>query len=322
MISRASQKTLSFAAKPKPLLANAVLEQFRAITQVKGEKAQGRKVEIIKSMMIKCQGSEAKFIIRALQGKLRIGIAQQTVLVALAHAFVDCPTQEVIMAMKEDSHADSSETVMDENDEEDTEVGAEKADMSATSTTAATNKASGSKPSDNTTTGKRLKKNTKRIIDDDDDFEDEEEAPKSSTISSIQSEECTKEVKESDAGPTSADMVVENKSEITTVSTTNKEEEEAEVVDVAELIANLQELPTTEAIQLKKLMYTHWKKTQRRGEAGKSSSSRSKAVSAASGPNPFDVLCGHAEFAVKRAFSECPNLSLLTSALLKYPIYR
>lgn len=32
-----------------------------------------RKVDIIKKMMVSCQGDEAKYIVRALQGKLRIG---------------------------------------------------------------------------------------------------------------------------------------------------------------------------------------------------------------------------------------------------------
>lgn len=87
LLSRNSQKTLSFAAKPKPLHAIHVLEMLRAITRTKGERAQGRKVDIIKGIMVKCQGSEAKYIVRALQGKLRIGTAEQTVLVALAHSF-------------------------------------------------------------------------------------------------------------------------------------------------------------------------------------------------------------------------------------------
>jgi DNA ligase N terminus len=87
LLSRNSQKTLSFAAKPKPLHATHVLEMLRAITRTKGERAQGRKVDIIKGIMVKCQGSEAKYIVRALQGKLRIGTAEQTVLVALAHSF-------------------------------------------------------------------------------------------------------------------------------------------------------------------------------------------------------------------------------------------
>jgi DNA ligase-1 len=87
--SRANQKTLGFAAKPKPLHAAFVLEQFRAIAQIKGEKAQARKVEVIKSLMVRCQGQEAKYLIRALQGKLRIGTAFQTVLVAISHTFAD-----------------------------------------------------------------------------------------------------------------------------------------------------------------------------------------------------------------------------------------
>ena len=60
LMSRANQKTLSFAAKPKPLLARDVLAQFRIITETKGDKAQSRKVDVIKALMVKCQGSEAK----------------------------------------------------------------------------------------------------------------------------------------------------------------------------------------------------------------------------------------------------------------------
>ena len=78
---------MSFAAKPKPLYASEVLEQLITITKTKGDKAQGRKVSIIKALMVRCVDTEAKYLIRALQGKLRIGTAAQTVLVSLAHAF-------------------------------------------------------------------------------------------------------------------------------------------------------------------------------------------------------------------------------------------
>ena len=88
MSSRANQKTLSFAMKPRPMTAAYVLEQLKLITTTKGEKAQGRKVDIVKAMMVRCQGSEAKYLIRSLQGKLRIGTALSTVLVSLAKAFV------------------------------------------------------------------------------------------------------------------------------------------------------------------------------------------------------------------------------------------
>jgi ATP-dependent DNA ligase len=58
--SRASQKTLSFGAKPKPLMAREVLTQFRKITETKGTGSQGDKVDIISKMAVRCQGSEAK----------------------------------------------------------------------------------------------------------------------------------------------------------------------------------------------------------------------------------------------------------------------
>jgi DNA ligase 1 len=67
LMSRTSQKTLSFAAKPKPLPAAYVLSQLRKITETKGENAQSRKVNVIKSLMIRCQGCEAKYIVRSLQ---------------------------------------------------------------------------------------------------------------------------------------------------------------------------------------------------------------------------------------------------------------
>lgn len=108
LLSRNSQKTLSFAMKPKPLLAVHVLEMLRAITRTKGERAQGRKVEIIKGVMVKCQGSEAKYIVRALQGKLRIGTAEQTVLVALAHSFAIMVSQTA--SMMPNAHVAVAET--------------------------------------------------------------------------------------------------------------------------------------------------------------------------------------------------------------------
>jgi DNA ligase 1 len=85
---KSKQRTLGFGmSKPKPLLVSQVLNTFREIANISGTKSQQIKVEKIKKLLVQVQDStETKYIIRGLQGKLRIGLAQSTVLISLAHA--------------------------------------------------------------------------------------------------------------------------------------------------------------------------------------------------------------------------------------------
>lgn len=100
--SRSNQPTMF---KPKPLTVRGVHEGLLKIATVEGQGAQGRKVDGIKKLLssadtnlakgqsvdiTKDKGgpSEAKFIIRALEGKMRLGLADKTVQVSLAHAMV------------------------------------------------------------------------------------------------------------------------------------------------------------------------------------------------------------------------------------------
>jgi DNA ligase-1 len=81
--SRATQRTM-FAM---PILTiRGVFATLKEIAKTEGTKSSERKRGSIKKLLVSAREVEAGYIIRLLQGKLRIGLAQQTVVTALAHA--------------------------------------------------------------------------------------------------------------------------------------------------------------------------------------------------------------------------------------------
>jgi DNA ligase 1 len=98
--SRANQPTMF---KPKPLTIRGVHKALIEIATTSGSGAQGQKVDRIKKLLSAADGSttgkiditkdkggasEAKFIVRFLEGKLRLGLAERTAIVSLAQAMV------------------------------------------------------------------------------------------------------------------------------------------------------------------------------------------------------------------------------------------
>ncbi|KAL1607818.1 ATP-dependent DNA ligase Cdc17 [Paraconiothyrium brasiliense] len=97
--SRSKQPTMF---KPKALTVAGVHKGLLAIATIEGQGAQGRKVDGIKKLLSAADAhnagkavdiekdkggpSEAKYIVRTLEGKLRLGLAERTVVVALAQA--------------------------------------------------------------------------------------------------------------------------------------------------------------------------------------------------------------------------------------------
>ncbi|SPO37342.1 probable CDC9 - DNA ligase I [Pseudozyma flocculosa] len=88
LVALSSRKKQPTMFQVSSLKVPAVFKQLREIAAVSGNKSQDRKIGIIKKLLASCQGEEPKFLIRSLEGKLRIGLAERSVLVSLARAVV------------------------------------------------------------------------------------------------------------------------------------------------------------------------------------------------------------------------------------------
>jgi len=81
--ARSTQKTLF---KQYALTLRGVLKAFQEIASTSGQNSVKRKEGIIVKMLASSSGNETGYVMRSLQAKLRIGLAEQSVLTALAHA--------------------------------------------------------------------------------------------------------------------------------------------------------------------------------------------------------------------------------------------
>ncbi|KAK6624966.1 tRNA ligase [Polyplax serrata] len=86
--SRTSQKLMF---QPAPLTVNGVFNNFSDIANMTGKTSVNKKITMVGRMFTACRGPEARFLMRSLNGKLRIGLAEQSVLQALAVACATTP---------------------------------------------------------------------------------------------------------------------------------------------------------------------------------------------------------------------------------------
>ncbi|KAG1669562.1 hypothetical protein FOA52_006335 [Chlamydomonas sp. UWO 241] len=80
---RATQTTLGYSPR---LSVRGVLKAFRDIAAASGKASQKVKEGLIVKMLAASKGNEPGYVIRFAQAKLRIGLAEQSVLTALSHA--------------------------------------------------------------------------------------------------------------------------------------------------------------------------------------------------------------------------------------------
>lgn len=83
--SKSNQKLL---AKPKPLSVAKVFNACKDIALSTGRNVMNNKVNIIKNLITSSGPLESRFLLRALAGKLRIGVGEKSLLVAITQAYM------------------------------------------------------------------------------------------------------------------------------------------------------------------------------------------------------------------------------------------
>ncbi|XP_050204842.1 DNA ligase 1 [Mercurialis annua] len=87
-VAQASRSSQSMMRQPDPLTVAKVFNTFQLIAKESGKDSQEKKKNRIKALLVAATDCEPQYLIRLLQGKLRINMAGQTLLAALGQAAV------------------------------------------------------------------------------------------------------------------------------------------------------------------------------------------------------------------------------------------
>ncbi|XP_062205751.1 DNA ligase 1-like [Phragmites australis] len=88
LVAKASRSSQKMMYKPKPLTIARVISIFRTIAKESGKDSQDKKRNHIKGLLVAATDCEPQYITRLLQSKMRIGLAEKTVQMALGQAAV------------------------------------------------------------------------------------------------------------------------------------------------------------------------------------------------------------------------------------------
>jgi DNA ligase 1 len=77
------------AGEPKPLGVREVYDGLMAIARASGEGSQEEKIRLLVDLLERCTPVEARYLVRLVLGRLRLGVREMTLLDALAHRFAE-----------------------------------------------------------------------------------------------------------------------------------------------------------------------------------------------------------------------------------------
>ncbi len=86
-VKKKKQTSLFAFEEKEKLTVEKVYENFEKIARASGERSQERKINLLAELLNLADGLEARYIVRTVEGKLRLGIADMTILDALSIAF-------------------------------------------------------------------------------------------------------------------------------------------------------------------------------------------------------------------------------------------
>ncbi|KAG5498847.1 hypothetical protein JKF63_03136 [Porcisia hertigi] len=86
-IAQMQKRKQNTLVKPKLLSARSVLNTYKEIAMMSGKDVMRRRSDLVKRLLRDAQGPEVNLIVRGLQQKMRIGLAESSALAAVGYAF-------------------------------------------------------------------------------------------------------------------------------------------------------------------------------------------------------------------------------------------